>query len=84
MNAGPVFSGSVGPDGTFALDSRALFAEVLGAPDGGGQSHLARTSSGTVLVGVSTDAGTRYYWLDLSDFVMARTTGERPTIPLGP
>jgi hypothetical protein len=84
MNAGPVFSGSVGTDGTFALDSRALFAEILGAPDGGGQSHLARTSSGTVLVGVGTDAGTQFYWLDLSDFVMAGTTAERPTIPLGP
>ena len=84
MNPQAAFNGAVGPDGTYAFDSRALFGEILGAASAGDQSNLARTSSGTVLVGVNTDAGTQYYWLDLSDFVMARTTSERPTIRLGP
>ena len=84
MNPLAVFSGNVNPDGTFAFDSGALFGEILGAANAGDQSNLARTSSGTVLVGVNTDSGTQYYWLDLSDFVMARTAAERPTIDLGP
>ena len=84
MNPQAVFSGNVNPDGTFPFDSGALFGEILGAASAGDQSNLARTSSGTVLVGVNRDSGTQYYWLDLSDFVMARTTAERPTIPLGP
>jgi len=84
MNPRAVYSGNVNSDSTFAFDSRALFGEILGAASAGDQSNLARTSSGTVLVGVNADSGTQYYWLDLSDFVMARTTAERPTIHLGP
>jgi hypothetical protein len=71
MNPTPAITGTVAADGTFIVDPQSLFAAVLAA--GNDQSHVSRTGAGTILIAVQTPSGPQYQWLNLADFVLART-----------